>query len=299
MRGFGYLIKEGVRSVWNNRMMSAASIGVLVSCLLITGTAMLISMNVNNVVEQVGKDNQITVFLKDDIDDVTALQEVAPELRHLDNISSCEFYSKEQAIAEWEQELGPLFSEMQGDENPLPNAFHVTMVDLSQYEDTVSNIKNVEGVDMISDRSDVAKRLTDLNRLVTQVGMWLVLALGIISLFIISNSVRMTMYSRRFEISIMKSVGATNHFVRTPFVIEGIVLGLISGGLASVVIAFLYKAMISAVQYIVPITEIPYSELAMKMTAGFILFGMAVGAVGALISIGRYLNMEGGEILGW
>ena len=299
MRGFGYLIKEGVRSVWNNRMMSAASIGVLVSCLLITGAAMLISMNVNNVVEQVGQDNQVTVFLKADVDDVTAVQKVGPEIRRLDNISSCEFYSKDQAINEWQKELGPLFDELQGDENPLPNAFHVAMVDLSQYEDTVANIKNVEGVDIISDRSELAKRLTDLNNLVTQVGMWLVLALGIVSLFIISNSVRMTMYSRRFEISIMKSVGATNHFVRTPFVIEGIVLGLISGVLASVIIAFLYKAMMSAVQYIVPITEIPYEDLAMTMTIGFIAFGMVVGAIGALISIGRYLNMEGGEILGW
>lgn len=299
MRGFGYLIKEGVKSVWNNRMMSAASIGVLVSCLLITGAAMLVSLNVRSVVEQVGKDNQITVFLTEDVDELTAIQKVGPEIRRLDNISACEFYSKDEAIVEWQNELGPLFGELQGEENPLPNAFHVTMVDLSQYADTVANIKDVEGVDIISDRSDVAKRLTDLDRLVTQVGLWLVAALAIISLFIISNSVRMTMYSRRFEISIMKSVGATNHFVRTPFVIEGIVLGILSGVIASVIIAFLYKAMISAVKYIVPINEIPYSELSTQMTIGFILFGMVVGATGALISIGRYLNMEGGEILGW
>ena len=299
MRGIGYLIKEGIKSVWNNRMMSAASIGVLVSCLLITGAAVLLSLNVTNVVEEIGKDNQITVFLRDDIDELEAIQKVGPELRRLDNIASCEFYSKEQGIEEWESELGSLFGELKGDENPLPHAFHIAMVDLSQYEDTVNNIKTVDGVDMVSDRSELAQRLTDLNLLVTKVGLWLVAALGLISLFIISNSVRMTMYSRRFEISIMKSVGATNHFVRTPFVIEGIVLGLISGAIASGVIAFLYEAMISAVKYIVPITEIPYSELAFQMSVSFIVFGMIVGAMGALISIGRYLNMEGGEILGW
>ncbi len=299
MIGLGYLTKEGIKSVWNNRMMSAASIGVLVSCLLITGVAVLLSLNVARIVDTVGKDNQITVFLKENIDDVTAIQKIGPEIRKLDNIASCEFYSKSEAIVKWESELGSLFGELQGEENPLPNAFHVAMVDLSQYDDTVENIKNVEGVDIISDRSDVAKRLTELNILVTKVGAWLVTALGIISLFIISNSVRMTMYSRRFEISIMKSVGATNHFVRTPFVIEGIVLGLISGGIASVIIAFLYEAMVSAVKYIVPIKEIPYSELAFQMSATFIIFGMIIGAIGALISIGRYLNMEGGEILGW
>lgn len=299
MRGLGYLIKEGVKSVWNNRMMSAASIGVLMSCLLITGAAVLLSLNVTNIVEQVGKDNQITVFLDQNIDELEAIQKVGPEIRRLDNIASCEFYSKEEGIVKWESELGSLFGELQGEENPLPNAFHVAMVDLSQYEETVENIRTVEGVDIISDRSEVAKRLTDLNTLVTKVGLWLVAALGLISLFIISNSVRMTMYSRRFEISIMKSVGATNHFVRTPFVIEGIVLGLISGGLASVIIAFLYEAMVSAVKYIVPITEIPYDALALQMTIVFVAFGMIVGAIGALISIGRYLNMEGGEILGW
>ncbi|MBQ1546283.1 MAG: permease-like cell division protein FtsX [Clostridia bacterium] len=299
MRGLGYLIKEGVKSVWNNRMMSAASIGVLMSCLLITGAAVLLSLNVASIVDSIGKDNQITVFLEQNIDELQAVQKIGPEIRRLDNIASCEFYSKEEGIVKWESELGSLFGELQGEENPLPNAFHVAMVDLSQYEETVENIRAVEGVDIISDRSEVAKRLTDLNTLVTKVGLWLVAALGLISLFIISNSVRMTMYSRRFEISIMKSVGATNHFVRTPFVIEGIVLGLISGGLASVIIAFLYEAMVSAVKYIVPITEIPYDTLAPQMTIGFVVFGMVIGAIGALISIGRYLNMEGGEILGW
>ncbi|MBQ1389283.1 MAG: permease-like cell division protein FtsX [Clostridia bacterium] len=299
MRGTGYLFKEGIRSVWNNRLMSAASIGVLVSCLLITGMAILMSLNVRNVVDQMGKDNQITVFLETNIDELTAVQVIGPEIRRLDNISACEFYSKDEGIVKWEKELGPLFGELQGAENPLPHAFHVTMVDLSQYQTTVDSIMQVEGVDLITDRSEVAKRLTDLNTLVTQVGLWLVAALGIISLFIISNSVRMTMYSRRFEISIMKSVGATNHFVRTPFVIEGVVLGLISGVLASVIVAFLYETMISAVKYIVPINEIPYSELAFNISAGFIVFGMIIGAIGALISIGRYLNMEGGEILGW
>ena len=299
MRGTGYLFKEGIRSVWNNRLMSAASIGVLVSCLLITGMAILMSLNVRNVVDQMGKDNQITVFLETNIDELTAVQVIGPEIRRLDNISACEFYSKDEGIVKWEKELGPLFGELQGAENPLPHAFHVTMVDLSQYQTTVDSIMQVEGVDLITDRSEVAKRLTDLNTLVTQVGLWLVAALGIISLFIISNSVRMTMYSRRFEISIMKSVGATNHFVRTPFVIEGVVLGLISGVLASGIVAFLYETMISAVKYIVPINEIPYSELTFNISAGFIVFGMIIGAIGALISIGRYLNMEGGEILGW
>lgn len=299
MRGIGYLFKEGIKSVWNNRMMSLASIGVLVSCLLITGAAVLLSMNVNSVVESVGKENQVTVFLNDNVKELEAVMEIGPEIRKVDNVSDCVFYSKEQAIAELQDELGNLFSELQGDNNPLPHAFHVSMVDLSQYDETVKGIMQVKGVYKVSDRSEVAGKLTSLNELVTQIGLWIVVVLGIISLFIISNSVRMTMYSRRFEISIMKSVGATDWFVRVPFVIEGVVLGLISGVIASGIIAFLYEGLISAVQYIIPFSEIIYSTVAFKMTLSFIVLGMIIGAAGSAVSIGRYLKMEGGEILGW
>lgn len=299
MRGLGYLLKEGVRNVWSNRMMSLASIGVLVSCLIITGAAVLLSMNVTSVVESVGKDNQVTVFLNDDVQELEAVMEIGPEIRKLDNISDCTFYSKDEAMEQLREELGTLFTELQGEDNPLPHAFHVTMVDLSQYDDTVENITGVNGVYKVSDRSDVASKLTSLNDLVTQIGLWIVIVLGLISLFIISNSIRMTMYSRRFEISIMKSVGATDWFVRIPFVIEGVVLGLISGSISSAIIAFFYEGMIVAVQYIIPFSEIPYSEVAVKMSLSFIFMGMFVGALGAAISITRYLKMEGGEIIGW
>lgn len=299
MRGLGYLIKEGFKNVWNNRMMSLASVGVLVSCLLITGAAVLLSMNVNSVVGSVGKDNQITVFLNDDVTELEAVMEIAPKIRELPNIEDCAFYSKDEAIMSLQNELGDLFSEMQGEANPLPHAFHVTMTDLSQYDDTVSDIMGLDGVYKISDKSDIAKKLTSLNTLVTQIGLWIIIVLGIISLFIISNSIRMTMYSRRFEISIMKSVGATNWFVRIPFVIEGMVIGLFSGIISSACIAFLYEGVIVAVQYIIPFSEIDYSTVALKMTLVFIMLGMFVGALGASISIGRYLKKEGGEILGW
>ena len=299
MKGIGYLVKEGIKNVWNNRMMSLASIGVLVSCLLMTGLAVLLSLNVTSVVNSVGKDNQVTVFLNDDVNELQAVMEIGPELRNIENVSECEFYSKDEAIKELEEELGNLFDELQGENNPLPHAFHITMEDLSKYDETVEKIVNTQGVYKVSDRSDVASKLTSLNELVTQIGLWIVIVLALISLFIISNSIRMTMYSRRFEISIMKSVGATNWFIRVPFIIEGEVLGLIAGLLSSGIIAFLYNGMIVAVQYIIPFSKINYSDVAFPMTLSFILLGVVIGAIGAGISIGRYLKMEGGEILGW
>ena len=266
MKGIGYLVKEGFKSVWNNRMMSLASIGVLVSCLLMTGLAVLLSLNVTSVVNSVGKDNKVTVFLNDNVNELQAVMEIGPELRNIENVSECEFYSKDEAIKELEEELGNLFDELQGENNPLPHAFHITMEDLSKYDETVEKIVNTQGVYKVSDRSDVASKLTSLNELVTQIGLWIVIVLALISLFIISNSIRMTMYSRRFEISIMKSVGATNWFIRVPFIIEGEVLGLIAGLLSSGIIAFLYNGMIVAVQYIIPFSKINYSDVAFPMT---------------------------------
>ncbi len=299
MRGLGYLIREGIKSVWNNRMMSLASIGVLASCLVITGAAVLLSINVSYVVDSLGQENQVTVYLEDDVTELEAVMEIAPIIREIDNVEDCVFYSRDEAIAQYKEELGDLFEEMQGDANPLPHAFHVTMTDLSLYDDTVEQIAEVDGVYKLSDRSEVASKLTGLNTLVAQIGIWIIIILGIISLFIISNSVRMTMYSRRFEISIMKSVGATNTFVRIPFIIEGMLIGLISGVLAALCIAFLYEGMITAVQYIIPFEEVAYSSIALPLSLGFVVLGMVVGAIGSCISIGRYLKKEGGEILGW
>ncbi len=299
MRGLGYLIREGIKSVWNNRMMSLASIGVLASCLIITGAAVLLSVNVSYVVESLGQENQVTVYLEDNITELEAVMEIAPVIRDIDNVEDCVFYSRDEAIEQYREELGELFDEMQGDANPLPHAFHVTMTDLSLYDETVEQIADVDGVYKLSDRSEVASKLTGLNTLVTQIGIWLIIILGIISLFIISNSVRMTMYSRRFEISIMKSVGATNGFVRVPFVVEGMMIGFISGAAAAVCMAFLYEGMITAVQYIIPFEEVAYSDIALQMSVAAVALGMVIGAIGSFISIGRYLRKEGGEILGW
>lgn len=298
MKGFGYLFKEGLKNVWHNRMMSFASIGVLISCLLLTGAAVLVCMNVQSVVASVGDSNVVNVYLDDDINELEA-KEIGSEIEKNGNVEKCDFYSKEVAILEFQDALGEVFPQMQGDQNPLPHAFHVSFKDLSIYDQTAKEIQQIDGVDKISNRSDVAEKLTSLNNLVATMGLWVVIILGIISLFIISNTIRMTMYARRFEISIMKSVGATNAFVRIPFVVEGMLIGLLSGLVSSVLLMFLYDAIMAAAQHIVPFTSIDYNVVAAPVTAAFAIAGMLVGAVGGFISIRKYLKKEGNEILGW
>lgn len=295
----GYLLKEGFKNVWNNRIMSIASIGVLISCLVLTGTAALLSMNVAKVVESVGDSNVTTVYLDDEIDELKGTY-IAKEINKLENVTKVEFYSKEDAILTYKEVLGEeVFKNMQGKNNPLPNAVNVTMDDLSKYDETVKKILKIDGVDSVNSRREVAQRLTSLNKLVSRLSFFVIIALGIISLFIISNTIRMTMYSRRFEISIMKSVGATNAFVRIPFIIEGIVMGLISSALSTLALMFVYDLVMSAIEHLIPITTIPFMDVIWIVIASFTVAGTLIGALGGFISIRKYLKKEGNEILGW
>lgn len=299
MSGFGYLIREGFRSIWSNRIMSIASICVLVSCLVLTGAAELISVNIEKEVDSVGKTNETTVYIKDGTSDLEAVY-IGKNLEKLDNITSVKFYPKEEAINEFKDSLPEaVFENVNGDNNPLPDAYIIAMDDLSKYDQTIDAILKVDGVDSINNRSELARKLTDISNLVSYISLAIVVALTIISLFIIANTIRTTMYSRRFEISIMKSVGATNAFVRLPFVVEGMVLGFISAIIGTGVLYVVYEGVMSAVNSFVKISTIPFSDVYLQVGGIFIIAGMLIGAFGSFISMRKYLKMEGNEILGW
>lgn len=299
MSGFGYLIREGFRSIWSNRIMSIASICVLVSCLVLTGAAELISVNIEKEVDSVGKTNETTVYIKDGASDLEAVY-IGKSLEKLDNITSVRFYPKEDAINEFKDSLPEaVFENVNGDNNPLPDAYIIAMDDLSKYDQTIDAILKVDGVDSINNRSELARKLTDISNLVSYISLAIVVALTIISLFIIANTIRTTMYSRRFEISIMKSVGATNAFVRLPFVVEGMVLGFISAIIGTGVLYVVYEGVMSAVNSFVKISTIPFSDVYLQVGGIFIVAGVVIGAFGSFISMRKYLKMEGNEILGW
>ncbi len=280
-------------------MMSIASIGVLISCLLLTGTAELLTLTVSHNLESIGGTNVTRVFLEQEVTELEAVY-ISDEICRLDNVTATAVISKDEAIKDYQETVGEdIFQQLMGEGNPLPNAVDVTMKDLAMYDSTIAAILSVDGVDSARDTRAIAEKLTELSTLVSTVSLWIVVALVLISIFIISNSIRMTMYSRRFEISIMKSVGATDTFVRIPFVIEGMVIGLISGVISSVIIYFLYDALKTAIVNIMPIELIPYSEVGNWLTLAFIGAGVLIGAIGSMVSIGRYLRKEGNELLGW
>ena len=297
--GFGYLIKEGIINVWNNRIMSIASICVLISCLVLTGSASLLTLNVAKVVDDVGAENETKVFLDMGVSDVEAAY-IGKDIEKIENISSVTFYSGQEAINQYKDMVGDtLFENIKDDDDVLPHAYHITMIDLSLYDETVNEIMQIEGVDTVGDRKELARTITDLNQLVSAISIAVIIALTVISLFIVSNTIRVTMYSRRFEISIMKSVGATNAFVRIPFIVEGMLIGLISAIVSTFALYFLYTAIMDAITSMIPFVYIPISNLILYVGVAFVIAGMSIGAIGGFISMRKYLKKEGNEILGW
>ena len=297
-----YLFREGIKNIWSNRTMSLASVGVLVSCLLLTGAAVLFSMNIGTAMAAVEGSNSVKIYMDKGLPVLASLK-AGEQIKKLDNIKSCQFVSRDDAIKKVMSMLGEkdssLLKDMTGKDNPLPDAFQVSFKDLSKYKDTVAQIKKIDGVSSVNDYSDIAAKLTSLHRLVTTVGFWIILLLSLVSLFIISNTIRMTMFSRRLEISIMKSVGATNWFVRVPFVVEGVIIGLISGLISSLLLRLIYDRLTGTLTSITLFSPLAIGAVQWKITLMFLLAGSLFGAVGGVISIGKYLKKEGGEIVEW
>ena len=302
MKSFSYLLKEGVRNIWSNRTMSLASVGVLVSCLLLTGAAVLFSMNISAAMKTIEGTNSVKVYMQQGQPVLTSVK-VGQEIRKLDNIKSCKFIPKDQAIENVMGMLGEkdanLLAGLTGKDNPLPDAYQVSFQDLSKYKNTVGQIQKIQGVEKVNDYSDIAAKLTKLDHMITTGGFWIILLLSLVSLFIISNTIRATMFSRRLEISIMKSVGATNWFIRVPFIVEGVIIGLLSGVIASLVLQLLYDKLTGALTSITMFTPISMNSISATLTGAFLLAGCLFGALGGAISIGRYLKKEGGDIVDW
>lgn len=296
LHSMGYLFKEGLKSLWKNRTMSIASIGVLISCLLMTGVAGLLSVNLSQTMESIEGNNTITVYLKDSLPSLTAVK-IGEQLRQLDNIAECTFVPKDDALANIMQGMGgdgTLFYGLQGQDNPLPDAYTISMVDLSLYDATISAIQSIDGVDHASNYRSVAKKLSNLDRLVRYCSIGIVIVLAVVSLFIISNTVKVTMFSRRMEISIMKSVGATNGFVRIPFIVEGMVIGVVSGLVSATILYFAYDKAVEAIYGIAPfLSAVDIHPYVWFLYGGYVAAGMLFGVIGGVISISKYLKKEG------
>ena len=294
-----YLTHEGFRNVWVNRLMSLASVTVLMACLIIMGSGIMIYFNINNVVDKVQSQNVVMVYVADDATEDETTQ-IGTSLKGISNVESCEFVPKEVAFQEQIQSMGGDAALFEGfDEIPLPDAYKVTVKDLSQFENTVSQIKQINKVDSVRENSDLASKLLSLRHAVSIVSVGLVVMLFLVALFIISNTIRITMFSRKLEISIMKAVGATNWFIRWPFMIEGMILGTISGIVSLGVLWGLYavaEKVFAQTLSLIGFSLVPFSEYWWQILLVFVAIGLFTGGFGSLVSMAKYLKEQGSVV---
>ena len=294
-----YLTHEGFRNVWVNRLMSLASVTVLMACLIIMGAGIMIYFNINNVVDKVQSQNVVMVYVADDASEDETTQ-IGTSLKGISNVESCEFVPKEVAFQEQIQSMGGDAALFEGfDEIPLPDAYKVKVKDLSQFENTVSQIKQINKVDSVRENSDLASKLLSLRHAVSIVSVGLVIMLFLVALFIISNTIRITMFSRKLEISIMKAVGATNWFIRWPFMIEGMILGTISGIVSLGVLWGLYavaEKVFAQTLSLIGFSLVPFSEYWWQILLVFVAIGLFTGGFGSLVSMAKYLKEQGSVV---
>jgi len=296
MHSFTYLLREGFRNIWTNRLMSFASIGVLICCLMLMGSAALVSINITEVMDWLGDKNVIKVFLNDGLTQEQT-EQMEYIIRDVGNIETIEFVDRKQAyesIISRMTDQPELILAIDDTGDFLPDAYSITLIDNGKYSETVTILQSLDNVYAVSDKSDLANKLESINQVVSVVSVWIVGLLFVISLFIITNTIKLTMYVRRLEISIMKSVGATDWFIRLPFLVEGIIIGLISGLVSFGLVTYIYLTATSAVSTVLSVGLIAYSTLWGWCLLIFPGIGIIVGAFGSLISIRKYLMKEGG-----
>lgn len=279
--------------------MSLASIGILVSCMLLIGSAILLSINLNGMVSYVENQNEMVAFLEDSADDVT-VSAVEAALNSNDNVDSFAFVSREEALERY-SEIVPdsLLENLEQDkEEVFPLSFRITLKDLSLIDETTAQIESIPGIMRVNAPTNVAETVTGIKRAVYICGSGIVIILLAVTLIIIANTIKVTVFNRRKEINIMKFVGATDRFIRMPFVVEGILLGVISACIAYLLLWGGYTYLINYVQTQASATLsaflknlVPFSQVAKQLLASFAVGGIAIGVFGSMIFVRKHLKV--------
>ena len=294
MRSFGYYWKEGFRNIFKHGFMSIAAVLIMIACLLLTGTVTLIAYNSDQSIETLQQSNEIVVFIDEDLTTREA-KALGSEFERIDNIATIEFEDRDVALEKYREELGEdavILENYNSANNPLRNSFIFTLKDPTLAEQTIEEISAVDGTDYIRADEDVISRLIQVQRVFNIVALAMVVGLAVISIFIIANTVKLAMFARREEISIQKMVGATNWFIRWPFVIEGMVLGLLAGGLAFLAEWGLYSELTNIASGVIPYFHIlPFDNLRLLVLGVYLGAGVLFGIGGSVTSIRKFMDV--------
>ena len=290
---YGYLIGEGFRNIFTHGFMSFASVTIIIACLIVMGSFTLLDININNIIDDIGNQNQILAYVDESMSAQDASAKLQTKIAAIDNVANVEFVSRTEAKNNFMEKYDE--SLMEGiDDEVFRHRFVVQLTDLSQMAQTQAAISEVDGIVKVNAPIDYADKFISVRNVVSVVSLALIVILVFVSLFIMSNTIKLATFGRREEIAIMKMVGASNSFIRCPFVVEGLILGVVGGGLAFLAQWGLYTALESKITSSLAISFVnivPFSELWPFVLAVFMAVGVIVGAFGGAIAIRNYLKV--------
>ncbi len=288
-------IKDGFKGVFRNGLMSVASILVLLSSLLVTGIFLTLVLNVNFNLEKLDNFNEVVCYLKLD-SNAEQVEETKDEIQRLDNVQSVTYVSKKEALESEREKYGDqysyLFDSYDDETNPLPDSFRIEYESVSKLDALIYQLGKIDSVDSIRNSREIAINIEKFKNIISVGCTWLMAVLIVVSVFVISNTIKLTFHSRELEISIMRYIGATKTYITMPFIIEGIIISLVAASISYVTQWYIYTFIVEglAEQYSF-VSIIPYAQLNNIFLALFFGAGLFIGVFGTAITIRRYMRV--------
>lgn len=295
-RALGYFLTRGFKNIWGNRLMSVASAGIVAASLILFGIFLLAGLNINALLRQVEDQCEINVYLAPDAGGAT-LNQIEGDLRAIPGVREVRFFSREERLERAKETTYQgkeyMLEDLETD-NPLRDSYILSVEQLSQAQQVAALASDVQGVDEVQNRQDLVERIRGITDVIQRIGLWMMLALGLVAMFIVANTIRLGLLSRSREVNVMRFVGASNWYIRGPFMVEGILLGTIGAVLAAILVLWGYRAGIRMLDQTMQSSMLQLlnaSEVWFTISASFLGIGAGIGLLGSGISIRKYLKV--------
>ena len=290
---FRYFFHEGLSNMFSHGFMSFAAIGITVACLLIMGTFTLVAVNANELLEDLEQENEVLAFVEDSYTE-TQSKALQKKLEQIPNVASATYISKQQAMENFAEKYPEeaLFQNL--DPEILRDRYAIKVADLELQRETVTRVEDLDGIAWVNAHEEIASGFITVRNVATVICVALIAILFVVSVFIISNTIKLTTFDRRDEIAIMKMVGATNGFIRLPFIVEGFTLGMIGAAAAFGLEWLLYDWLLARLEEVDTLklfSFVPFQELLVPMIAVFFAAGLFVGIIGSWTSIRKFMDV--------
>ena len=292
MSRFFFLLGQGIKNIFTHGFMSFASVAVITACLFIMGCFSLITLNIDNMIAEMQSQNRVIAYVDEELDEDEA-RALESKVSKVKNIETCEFVTREEAMTSFESDYdADLFENI--DASVFRHRYVLSLTDISLMQETKSDLEHIKGIADVRAHLDYAEKFVTLRNIVSIVSVILVVTLIVVSLFIMTNTIKLATFTRREEIAIMRMVGATNGFIRLPFVVEGLVLGALGGAVAYGLVALVYhlatEKLLAAMAFGF-VVLVPFSTVALPLLGVFLGVGILVGVLGGVSAIRNYLKV--------